>query len=133
MLRPILLTSERETSEMSLRINKKHLDEISRLDYYTFTLLGKTVTVHFVVEPAMRDGKEIRTLVCEILKKKADQGVYLKTWPTKKSVVIDSATCPVCLQKREMYSDSFNFDPILFEDIKKYGFCPLHKKIWGME
>ena len=74
MLRPILLTSERETSEMSLRINKKHLDEISRLDYYTFTLLGKAVTVHFVVEPAMRDGKEIRTLVCEILKKESRSG-----------------------------------------------------------
>ena len=58
MLRPILLTSEKETSEMLLRINKKHIAEIENLHSYTFTLQDKTVTVHFVVEPAMRDGKE---------------------------------------------------------------------------
>lgn len=133
MLRPILLTSEKETSEMLLRINKKHIAEIENLHSYTFTLQDKTVTVHFVVEPAMRDGKENRILTCDILQQKAKQGIFLKNWPTKKSVIIDNVTCPVCLQKRELYSKSVNFDPILFDFLKKYGFCPLHKKVRGME
>jgi hypothetical protein len=132
-LRPILLTSEKETAVMSLRINEDHEEEISNLNCYTFTLLGKTVTVHYIVEPAMRDGKEIRILACDILRKKANSGIYLKKWPSKKFILVDNVTCSLCLQRRDLYSTSFNFDPVMFHDLKKYGFFPLHKKIRVME
>ena len=97
---------------MCLNINENHVQEISDLQYFTFKVHEK-MSLHFRVEPSMRDGKEIRLLACNILKKKGREGEYPKNWPHKKTTSIDTKTCLICLQKREMYSKAFDFNPVL--------------------
>ena len=82
----------------------------------------------------MRDGKELRILTQNILRQQHALKNYLKNWPTPKSVKVDNNTCLICLQRPETYcqNQSFKSKPVMFDFIKKYGFCVMHKKIGAM-
>ena len=88
------------------------------------------------------------------------EGEILKTWGTSKDK-ISCNTCIICLEKNEYPVEctcrlskkkcickdcrnvdkihhyelvqSFQYSPILFDTIKQYGFCPMHKRIRCME
>ena len=83
----------------------------------------------------MRDGKEVRILTQNILREQSALNNFLKNWPKPKSDKLDNNTCPVCLQRAELYrcTESFKLEPVMFDLIKKYGFCVMHKKIRSME
>ena len=93
------------------------------------------MTVEYLVLPCMRDGKEVRILAQEVLKQEARHGNYWKNWPEEKSIKINNNTCTICLQKPISYNSvqSFNFPPILFDKMKKYGFSTMHKRVRNFE
>ena len=86
-------------------------------------------------------------------RKKIKDGVKLKKWGDPATISYND--CPVCLvqgiesipkkkgedesiwRKRKRYNynsqDSFDFEPVLFHDIKYLGFCPMHRRIRVVE
>ena len=133
-LRPILLSFRKETEQLVLDVSNYHEHEIRELVPFTFIVCEKTITVTYHVIPSMRDGKELRILTQNILREQHGLHNFLKNWPIPKSVKLDNNTCLICLQRPETYRSykSFHFKPVMFEFIKKYGFCVMHKKIGGM-
>lgn len=120
--RTFLISFEKDTEECTVRISNGHEEEISNIENKTFVVSDKKVTIEYFVLPCMRDGKEVRVLAQEVLKKEAKKGNFLKNWPEKKSVKIDNNTCTICLERPQLYNSmkSFNFPPILFDRMKKY-------------
>ena len=55
-----------------IRLHKEHMEEIEQLEDITITIgtrvVGTRITVKFRVEPCMHDGKEVNTLVKDILR-----------------------------------------------------------------
>ena len=48
---------------------------------------------------------------------------------------IDNNTCTICLERHQLYNSMkfFNFPPILFDRMKKYGFSTMHKRVRNFE
>ena len=78
-----LISFQKDTEECTVRISNGHEEEISNIENKTFVVRDKKVTIEYLVLPCMRDGKEVRVLAQEVLKKEAKKGNFLKNWPEK--------------------------------------------------